>query len=80
VSLGRPSEPQILERCIANNEIGVGWLGDRDLTDSDREAIKERFGEHEGSDKATNNINSVDYLVNEIREGDYAAKPEGPLF
>jgi 5-methylcytosine-specific restriction protein B len=73
VSLGRPSQPQILERCIANNEIGVGWLGDQDLIDSDREAIKELFGEHEGGDKATNNINSVDYLVNEIREGDYVA-------
>ena len=73
VSLGRPSEPQILERCIANKEIGVGWLGGEDLTDADREAIKELFGEHEGGDKATNNINSVDYLVNGIREGDYVA-------
>ncbi len=73
VSLGRPSEEQILKRCIGNNEIGVGWLGEHDLTDSDREAIKELFGEHEGGDKATNSINSVDYLVNEIREGDYVA-------
>jgi hypothetical protein len=73
VSLGKPSEPQVLEQCLANNEFAVGWLGEQDLTDSDREAIKELFGEHGGGDKATNNINSVDYLVNEIREGDYVA-------
>lgn len=73
ISLGRPSDSDIFERCMENNEVGVGWLGRHDLTDSDREAIKELFGKHEGGDKATNNINSVNYLVNEIREGDYVA-------
>ena len=72
VSLGGSPEPHIFERCMESGEIAVGWLGDRDLTSLDREAIAELFGEY-GSEGATNSINSVNYLVNGIRDGDYVA-------
>ncbi len=72
VSLGGTPEPYVFERCMKNGEIAIGWLGDHDLTGLDREAIAEIFEEH-GSEGATNSINSVNYLVNEIRDGDYVA-------
>lgn len=72
VSLGGSADPHIFKRCIENEEIATGWLGDRDLTSLDRESIAEVFEEY-GSEGATNSINSVNYLVNEIRDGDYVA-------
>jgi MrcB-like, N-terminal domain/AAA domain (dynein-related subfamily) len=73
VSLGRPSETEILRRCIDNNEIAIGWFNDRDLTGYEKEDITELFRQQDGGERATNSINSVDYLVNGIREGDYVA-------
>ena len=73
VSLGGSSDPHIFERCIANDEIAIGWLGDRDLTGLDREAIVQVFEEQYGAGTAINSITSVNYLVNEIRDGDYVA-------
>lgn len=69
VSLGGSSESWVFERCMANNEISVGWLKGKDLTDTDSVGIAELFKEdHPGANhKATN------YLVNEIRVGDYVA-------
>jgi len=73
VSLGGSPDPHIFERCMANCEIAIGWLGDRDLTGLDREAIAQLFEERYGDDTAINSINSVNYLTNEIRDGDYVA-------
>ena len=73
VSLGRPSDTGILRRCIENKEIAIGWFNDQDLTGYDKEDITELFGQNGGGERATNSVNSVNYLVNVMREGDYVA-------
>ncbi|CAA9340441.1 MAG: hypothetical protein AVDCRST_MAG93-6632, partial [uncultured Chloroflexia bacterium] len=70
VSLGGGSEQHIFERCIQEGEIAVGWLGDENLEELDRDGIAELFAKH---GQSGNRINSVNYLVNEIRDGDYVA-------
>src|SRR5215210_8145616 len=58
VSLGRPSEPWFVERCVANGEIAIGWFDDQDLADFDREGIASLFGERAGGATPVNSINS----------------------
>lgn len=72
VSLGGYSEQHIFERCIQNGEIAVGWLGDDNLEEEGREGIAELFAK-DGRGDSTNSINSVNYLVNDIKDGDYVA-------
>ena len=72
VSLGSSSEQHIYERCMKNGEIAVGWLADENLEEQGREGIAELFAKHDQGD-STNSINSVNYLVNEIKDGDYVA-------
>ncbi len=69
VSLGPAHEQWVFDRCMANNEIAVGWLEGINLSDADNESLDELFKEHHpGASKK-----SVDYLVNGIRPGDYVA-------
>lgn len=69
VSLGPVHEQWVFDRCMANNEIAVGWLEDIDLGDADKESLDELFKEHHPGASTK----SVDYLVNEMRQGDYVA-------
>ena len=72
VSLGGQSDAHIFERSIKNSEIAIGWFPDCDLTGMNEEQIRQLFEERDQGGE-TNNIRSVNSLVNEIREGDYVA-------
>jgi len=72
ILLGKPEEHWIFKRCIDNGEIAIGWYPDWNLEGFDKEDIATLF-EEDGREKASNDINSVNYLVNEMREGDYVA-------
>jgi DNA polymerase III delta prime subunit len=72
VSLGGQADAHIFERSMKNNEIAIGWFPDRDLTGMNEEQIRQLFQEQNQGGE-TNNIRSVNSLVNEIREGDYIA-------
>jgi 5-methylcytosine-specific restriction protein B len=72
VSLGSRREQHVFKRCMDAGEIAIGWFDDVDLTGMDEGAIRGVF-ERNGKGSETNNIGSVNSLVNEIQEGDYVA-------
>lgn len=67
VSLGDHRAPRLFDRCIQNGEIAIGWFKDRDLSRYGKNDIAGLFGNEK------NNARSVNYFVNEMREGDYVA-------
>lgn len=70
ISLGRKHNTEIFNRCIENGEITIGFLDNTDLSGKS-EADIERLFEESGQPDKVHNVNSVDYFVNEVEEGDY---------
>jgi len=77
ISLGRRHEEQIFDRCLTNEEIAIGYLGDVDLTEADRGAIESLFAER-GQDSETGSLASLNHFVNNLAEGDYVAVYNDP--
>jgi 5-methylcytosine-specific restriction protein B len=72
VSLGGKEDPEIFDRSMKNDEVAIGWLPSNDLIGVDETGIRELF-EQNGAGKETTNIRTVNFLVNEMRIGDYVA-------
>jgi hypothetical protein len=69
VSLWAGKDLDLFERCMQNDEIAIGWLDGVNLSGTDREGISELFKRHHPGQS----IYPVNYLVNELRQGDYVA-------
>lgn len=72
VSLGGPGDEDIFDQCMKRNEIAIGWFPEIDLSAKGEDEIRRIF-EERGVGGETNNIRTVNHLVNEIQEGDYVA-------
>ena len=73
VSLGlRDLEEHIYNDCIKKSTIAIGWLEDIDLKDMDYQSIYSKLVEIRGENapKPTNDVSSIDVLVNRMMEGD----------
>jgi 5-methylcytosine-specific restriction protein B len=71
VSLGGAKGGDVFDRCVAENEIAIGWLEDTNLNGLGREDIAAVYESKYGTTQAANSINSINYLVNEMSNGDY---------
>lgn len=81
VSLGnRSSDGNIYEACKKEKEIAIGWLTDASLEGKTYEEIYSMLEEkrEEGGPKPTNNANSINALVNEMKKGDIALIYDSP--
>jgi 5-methylcytosine-specific restriction protein B len=81
VSLGsRWSDDIIYESCKNAMEIAIGWLEDRSLEGKTYEEIYSMLEEEreEGGPKPTNDANSINALVNEMKKGDIALIYDSP--
>jgi hypothetical protein len=81
ISLGRQTNQKIFERCIAEDEIAIGYIHDYNFADdSDRESVKEAFQKHaDTSDSSkSGSIDCVHQFVNRMQEGDFVAVYNDP--
>jgi 5-methylcytosine-specific restriction protein B len=77
ISLGsRYKDQNIYDNCKTNNCIAIGWLGDVDLTNLDKDEISRNLKDE--NDKATHTISSINLFVNELNIGDIVFVYDGP--
>lgn len=80
ISLGRQTNQKIFKRCMAEDEIAIGFVHDYNFAeDSDKELVKEAFQKHaDTSDSSkSGSIDCVHQFVNDMQEGDYVAVYNG---
>lgn len=73
MSLGeRGKDEEVYKSCIDTNTIAIGWIDHHDIGAWDIDRIRQELASERGPNDAQpiNNVNSVNYFVNELQEGD----------
>lgn len=81
VSLGQRDESHIYEQCKQNNIIAVGWLYGKDLSKGfAKQDFFDKLKAERGGDapNPSNDANSLNSLVNEMKEGDIVLIYDSP--